>query len=70
MTFDFPFRLVFLILAGCKGKSVAGKNILERSKSNETPSWGVKYDTRLFGMMDIEKVVRFKDLISISQSDY
>ena len=50
----FLLGLVFLILAGCKGKSVAEENILERSKQNNTITWGVKYDTRLFGMMDIK----------------
>ena len=50
----FLLGLVFLILAGCKGKSVAEENILERSKQNNTITWGVKYATRLFGMMDIK----------------
>lgn len=50
----FLLGLIFLILAGCKGKSVAKENILERSKQTNTIIWGVKYDARLFGMMDIK----------------
>ncbi len=33
---------------------MANEDILERSKSTNEIIWGVKYDTRLFGMMDIE----------------
>lgn len=50
----FLLGLVFFILSGCKGKSVAEENILDRSKQTDTITWGVKYDTRLFGMMDIK----------------
>ena len=50
----FLLGLMFLVLTGCKGKSIANKNILERSKETDTIVWGVKYDTRLFGMMDIK----------------
>lgn len=50
----FLFGLVFLVLSGCKGSSLAEKDILTRSKETNEIIWGVKYDTRLFGMMDIE----------------
>ncbi|MBM7711612.1 transporter substrate-binding domain-containing protein [Enterococcus xiangfangensis] len=46
--------LVVIILSGCKGKSVANENIAKRIKDEPTIVWGVKYDTRLFGMMDIK----------------
>ena len=49
----FPFWHCFA-LAGCKGNGLANEDILERSKSTNEIIWGVKYDTRLFGMMDIE----------------
>lgn len=50
----FLLGMVFLVLTGCKGKGLANEDILERSKSTNEITWGVKYDTRLFGMMDIE----------------
>lgn len=46
--------LVMLMLSGCKGESVANEDIATRIKEEPTIIWGVKYDTRLFGMMDIE----------------
>ena len=50
----FLLGIAFLALAGCKGNGLANEDILERSKSTNEIIWGVKYDTRLFGMMDIE----------------
>ena len=50
----------FLVLAfalvtfsGCKGQSAADIDILENSKETNQIVWGVKNDTRLFGLMDI-----------------
>ncbi len=50
----------FLVLAfalvtfsGCKGQSAAEIDILENSKETNQIVWGVKNDTRLFGLMDI-----------------
>src|SRR5699024_1999511 len=40
-------------LSACKSKSVADKDILETSQQTNTITWGVKNDTRLFGLMDI-----------------
>ncbi|OTP11984.1 glnH [Enterococcus sp. 10A9_DIV0425] len=54
MRLFFLFGLVFLVLTGCKGNSLAEEDILKRSKETNEIIWGVKYDTRLFGMMDIE----------------
>ena len=39
-------------LAAC-GKSVADQDIVETSDKTQQITWGVKYDTRLFGMMDV-----------------
>ncbi|OJG90310.1 hypothetical protein RV16_GL001711 [Enterococcus saccharolyticus] len=40
-------------LSGCKSGSVADLDILETSKESNEIIWGVKNDTRLFGLMDI-----------------
>lgn len=45
--------LLVIVLSGCKGESVANENIATRIQKEPTITWGVKYDTRLFGMMDI-----------------
>lgn len=53
----FAFFFVSLLivgLAGCKGKSVANEDIMERLDKKPEIVWGVKYDTRLFGMMNVE----------------
>lgn len=39
-------------LSAC-GKSVADQDIVETSEKSQQITWGVKYDTRLFGMMDV-----------------
>ncbi len=52
--FLFLPLLFMIVLSGCKGESVANKNIAKRIKNEPTIVWGVKYDTRLFGMMDIK----------------
>ena len=62
----FLLGIAFLALAGCKGNGLANEDILERSKSTNEIIWGVKYDTRLFGMMDIEsRTVQGFDVDSI-----
>lgn len=49
------FMLAFGVftLSACKGQSTAEQDILQTSKASEQIVWGVKNDTRLFGMMDI-----------------
>ncbi|MFV0558334.1 MAG: transporter substrate-binding domain-containing protein [Enterococcus sp.] len=47
------FALLAVGLSGCAGSSVAEQNIAETIQETNTITWGVKYDTRLFGMMDI-----------------
>ncbi|KRM34387.1 glutamine ABC superfamily ATP binding cassette transporter, substrate binding protein [Agrilactobacillus composti DSM 18527 = JCM 14202] len=51
-----PMLLVLglTVLAGCGQKSVASEDVLARDKANKTVVWGVKSDTRLFGLMDIK----------------
>lgn len=46
--------LLVMTVSGCKGESVAKEDIASRIKNEPTITWGVKYDTRLFGMMDIK----------------
>lgn len=43
-----------LLLSGCRGQSVADENIATRIEETPTINWGVKYDTRLFGLMNIK----------------
>lgn len=50
----FLLVLVVIGLSACKGDSVANVNIAERIKEDPVITWGVKYDTRLFGMMNVE----------------
>ena len=40
-----------LLLAGC-GKSIASQDVLQHAKQTNTIVWGVKADTRLFGLMN------------------
>lgn len=50
------FLLIFtalVTLSSCKSKSVADRDVLAESKKSNEIVWGVKNDTRLFGMMDI-----------------
>ncbi|WP_416354221.1 transporter substrate-binding domain-containing protein [Agrilactobacillus fermenti] len=51
-----PILLLFsmVVLAGCGQKSVASEDILKRDQSTKTVAWGVKSDTRLFGLMNIK----------------
>lgn len=54
VSFLFLPMLLVIVLSGCKGESVANENIATRIQKEPTITWGVKYDTRLFGMMDIK----------------
>lgn len=52
--FILPLVLVFLItLTGC-AKKQKSSNIYEQVKESKTITWGVKADTRLFGLMSIK----------------
>lgn len=51
-----PFAIITILLlglAGC-GKGLANKNVSEMIQENQKIIWGVKNDTRLFGMINIE----------------
>lgn len=53
----FIFLLLLLpvvFLAACGSKSAAQIDITERIEENPTLTWGVKVDTNLFGLYDIE----------------
>ncbi|WP_420022125.1 transporter substrate-binding domain-containing protein [Candidatus Enterococcus huntleyi] len=45
--------LLLFTLAACKVTSVANEDIMERTEKSPEIVWGVKYDTRLFGMMNV-----------------
>lgn len=47
------FFISIVSLSACKNESVADKDILEVSQATNQITWGVKNDTRLFGLMDI-----------------
>ncbi len=51
-----PLLLVLLMmpLSSCGKESVADRDILTTAKTTNTIVWGVKADTRLFGLMDIK----------------
>ncbi|GKT02715.1 transporter substrate-binding domain-containing protein [Furfurilactobacillus sp. WILCCON 0119] len=44
--------LLTISLSGC-GKSVAQQDILQNDRKANTITWGVKADTKLFGLMDV-----------------
>ena len=46
--------LIF-VLGACGAKSLSETNVLQKIEDNDKMVWGVKYDTRLFGLMNIEK---------------
>ena len=48
--------LVFALMtfSACKGQSAAERDVLASSKESNQIIWGVKNDTRLFGLMDID----------------
>ncbi|MGF7437403.1 transporter substrate-binding domain-containing protein [Lentilactobacillus senioris] len=48
--------LLFLAFAltACKSQSLANQDVLEEDKQSQTITWGVKADTKLFGLMDVK----------------
>ncbi len=46
--------LGFIFMTSCKNQGIAEQNILERVEETQKIVWGVKNDTRLFGLMNIE----------------
>ncbi|MGX4685997.1 transporter substrate-binding domain-containing protein [Vagococcus sp. JNUCC 83] len=49
------FLAFIFLLGGCGAKSVSEMNVLDKIKEKDKMVWGVKYDTKLFGLMNIEK---------------
>jgi putative glutamine transport system substrate-binding protein len=45
--------LALLTFSACKSQSAAERDVLADSKASNQITWGVKNDTRLFGLMDI-----------------
>lgn len=48
--------LLFLafLLTACGNQSLAKKDVLTEDKQSQTITWGVKADTKLFGLMDVK----------------
>lgn len=42
-----------IALSGCAGTAVGEQNVLNNAKADNEIVWGVKYDTNLFGLMDV-----------------
>ena len=53
MLLPLVLLLLMIALSSC-GKSVADRDILANAKATNTIIWGVKADTRLFGLMNIK----------------
>ncbi|GEK29211.1 glutamate ABC transporter substrate-binding protein [Furfurilactobacillus siliginis] len=45
--------VLLLSLSGC-GQSLSKQNVLQNDKDANTINWGVKADTKLFGLMDVQ----------------
>lgn len=46
---------VLLVLTACgSGKALSEQNVVTRAKQSNTITWGVKADTKLFGLMDVK----------------
>lgn len=51
----FMFSMIGLFfLAGCHSEKLSDQDTFERVQTNQKIVWGVRYDTKLFGLMDIE----------------
>ena len=48
------FLLSILFLTGCQSNDLASQNTLDKVNTANKIVWGVKYDTKLFGLMNIE----------------
>ncbi|GAW98853.1 transporter substrate-binding domain-containing protein [Secundilactobacillus mixtipabuli] len=44
---------LLLVLTACGSKPLAEQNVVTRAKQSNTITWGVKADTKLFGLMDV-----------------
>ncbi|MTV82115.1 transporter substrate-binding domain-containing protein [Secundilactobacillus folii] len=43
-----------LVLSACGSKPLSAQNVVTRAKQTNTITWGVKADTKLFGLMDVK----------------
>ena len=43
-----------LLMSGCGNQSLSKQNVLKVDQASKTMTWGVKADTRLFGLMNIK----------------
>ena len=50
----FLFVSLIFFLSGCQSANLAEQDTLEKIETSEKIVWGVKYDTKLFGLMNIE----------------
>ncbi len=46
--------MLIMVVSGCGSRSLATKNILKEDQKTQAITWGVKADTRLFGLMDVK----------------
>ena len=46
--------LLMIFFLGASGKKDKAANIAQRTEQTKTVTWGVKADTRLFGLMNIK----------------
>lgn len=48
------FVSLLFLLTGCKSSNLANQDTLEKATASNKIVWGVKYDTKLFGLMNIK----------------
>lgn len=46
--------VVLVMLTACGSKPLSAQNVVTRAKQSNTITWGVKADTKLFGLMDVK----------------
>lgn len=45
---------LLVVLSACGSKALSDQNVVTRAKQSNTITWGVKADTKLFGLMDVK----------------
>ncbi|MGY3777145.1 glutamate ABC transporter substrate-binding protein [Isobaculum melis] len=55
LTYFLTMCLFLFTLTGCMKQNIAEQDIVERIEKEPTITWGVKIDTKLFGLYNIEK---------------
>lgn len=45
---------LLVVLSACGSKALSAQNVVTRAKQSNTITWGVKADTKLFGLMDVK----------------